>query len=63
MDAQKKGELNIEDLKDINRQLKYGYTDEQLWDIIHSVGGFMADTISFDRFNVYVKSKIRPIKN
>ena len=42
----------------INEQLKYGYTDEQLGEIIHSVGGYGADTISADRFNKFIERKI-----
>ena len=59
---QKKGELDIGDLRVINKQLKYGYEDEQLWEIIHAISGFTAETIPYDKFNAYVKSKIRPVK-
>ncbi len=31
----------------INDQFKYGFTDEQLIEIIHAVGGYNADTIPF----------------
>jgi hypothetical protein len=31
LDVEGKGELNISDLKYINDQLKYGYTEDQLW--------------------------------
>lgn len=53
-----KGELNISDLKFINEQLKYGYIEDQLWEIIHAVGGYNADTISWDKFNAYIKRKV-----
>jgi hypothetical protein len=42
MDVQGKGELDINDMKFISEQLGYGYSDEQLWDLIHSVGGYGA---------------------
>jgi hypothetical protein len=47
LDVERKGELNITDLKYINEQLKYGYNEDQLWEIIHSVGGYNTDTISY----------------
>jgi hypothetical protein len=55
LDFERKGELNITDLKFINEQLKYGYNEDQLWEIIHSVGGYNADTISYEKFNSYVR--------
>lgn len=58
MDTEGKGELHIADLKLINEQLRYGYNEDQLWDIIHAVGGYNADTISFDKFNTYIKRVI-----
>jgi len=58
LDYEAKGELTITDLKYINEQLNYGYIEDQLWEIIHSVGGYNADTISFDKFNHYVKRKV-----
>ena len=42
----------------INEQLKYGYTEEQLVDIIHSVGGYGADTITADKFNRFIERRI-----
>ncbi len=53
-----KGELNINDLRYINEQLKYGYDDEQLIGIIHSVGGFGAETISWEKFNRFIQRKV-----
>lgn len=58
LDTQGKGELDINDLRYINEQLKYGYTDEQLQDIIHSVGGYGAESISADRFNKFIEKKV-----
>ena len=58
LDVQAKGELDINDLQYIIDQLKYGYGQEQLVEIIHSVGGFGADTISYDKFNKYIEKKV-----
>jgi hypothetical protein len=38
--------------------LKYGYQDEQLVEIIHSVGGYGAETITWDRFNKFIQKKV-----
>ena len=46
----------------INEQLKYGYTEEQLLDIIHSVGGYGADTITVDKFNRFIERKVNKKK-
>lgn len=46
----------------MNEQLKYGYDEAQLWDIIRAVGGYSAETISFDKFNTHVKRKINRVK-
>jgi Ca2+-binding EF-hand superfamily protein len=56
--VQGKGELELDDLRYISEQLKYGYTDEQLVEIIHSVGGFGATTISWDKFNKFIQRKV-----
>lgn len=53
-----KGELNLHDLRYISEQLKYGYSDEQLVEIIHSVGGFGAETISWEKFNKFIQRKV-----
>ena len=53
-----KGELNLNDLRYINEQLKYNYSDDQLVEIIHSVGGFGAETISWDKFNKFIERKV-----
>ena len=58
MDVEGKGELNLNDLRYINEQLKYNYNDDQLVEIIHSVGGFGAETISWDKFNKFIERKI-----
>ena len=58
MDVEGKGELNLNDLRYINEQLKYNYSDDQLVEIIHSVGGFGAETISWDKFNKFIERKV-----
>jgi hypothetical protein len=42
--------------------LKYGYGPEELTDIIHSVGGYGAETITWDRFNKFIEKKINKRK-
>ena len=58
LDVQGKGELDLNDLRYINDQLKYGYSDDQLIEIVHSVGGFGAETISWDKFNKFIERKV-----
>jgi Ca2+-binding EF-hand superfamily protein len=57
-DLQGKGELSIDELKYINDSFKYGFTEEQLWETIHAVGGFNAETITFERFSKYIQKKV-----
>ena len=57
-DLQGRGELSIEELKYINEQFKYGFSEEQLWDVVHAVGGYNAETISFDKFSKYIQKRI-----
>lgn len=47
----------------INEQLKYGYTEEQLQDLIHSVGGYGADTITVDKFNRFIERRVNKKKH
>jgi len=58
LDVTAKGELDLNDLRYISEQLKYGYDDEALIEIIHSVGGYGAETITWDRFNKFIDKKI-----
>ena len=55
---QAKGELDLNDLRYINDQLKYGYNEDQLVDIIHSVGGYGAETITWEKFNKFIQKKV-----
>jgi Ca2+-binding EF-hand superfamily protein len=58
LDVQGKGDLDLNDLRYINEQLKYGYNDDQLVEIIHSVGGYGAETISWEKFNKFIQRKV-----
>jgi hypothetical protein len=58
LDVQGKGELDLNDLRYINEQLKYGYSDDQLVEIIHSVGGYGVETISWEKFNKFIQRKV-----
>jgi len=58
LDVQGKGELDLNDLRYINEQFRYGYSDDQLVEIVHSVGGFGAETISWDKFNKFIERKV-----
>ena len=59
LDTQGKGELDINDMRYINDQLKYGYTDDYLQELIKTVGGFGAETITVDRYNKLIDKKIK----
>jgi Ca2+-binding EF-hand superfamily protein len=58
LDVQGKGELDLNDLRYINEQLKYGYSDDQLVEIIHSVGGYGVETITWEKFNKFIQRKV-----
>ena len=53
-----KGELDINDLRYISEQLKYGYDEEQLVELIHTVGGYGAETVTWEKFNKFISKKI-----
>ena len=57
-DLQGKGELSLDELRYINDQFRYGFTDEQLLDVIKNVGGYNAETITFERFSKFISKKI-----
>jgi len=46
----------------LNEQLKYGYTEEQLEELIKSVGGFGHDTVTYDRYAKVIEKKVRARK-
>ena len=58
LDLEGKGELDFKDLRYMNEQLKYGYDEMQLVEIIHAVGGYNAETISWEKFNSFVKRRV-----
>jgi hypothetical protein len=47
----------------INEQLKYGYTEDYLHDMIKNVGGFGAETITVDRYNKVIDKRIKNRKS
>lgn len=57
-DLQGRGELTIDELKYLNDQFRYGFSEEQLHDIIKNVGGYNAETITFERFSKFISKKI-----
>jgi hypothetical protein len=46
----------------INDQLKYGYEDAYLQDLIKAVGGYGAESITADRYNKVVDKKVKARK-
>ena len=58
LDVQGKGELDLNDLRYINDQLKYGFNDDQLIEIIHTVGGYGAETVTWEKFNKFIDRKL-----
>jgi Ca2+-binding EF-hand superfamily protein len=58
LDVQGKGELDLNDLRYINERLKYGYSDDQLVEIIHSVGGYGNETVTWEKFNKFIQRKV-----
>mgnify|MGYP000226994110 CR=1 FL=1 len=45
-------------MKEINDNLGYGFEEAELLDIIHAVGGYNNDSITFEKFNTHVKRKL-----
>ena len=62
LDVQGKGELDINDMRYINDQLKYGYDDDRIVDVIKTVGGFGAETVTVERYNRVIDKKIKSRK-
>ena len=58
LDTQRKGALDLDDLRYLNEQFRYGFSDDQLVEIIHAVGGYGANDITWEKFNRYVLRKI-----
>jgi Ca2+-binding EF-hand superfamily protein len=57
-DLQGRGELTIDELKYVNAQFNYGFSEEQLWEAIHAVGGYNAETITFEKFSKYIQKRL-----
>lgn len=62
LDTQQKGELDLNDMRYINSQLNYGYNEEFLNELIKSVGGYGANSISADRFTKVIEKKVKARK-
>jgi Ca2+-binding EF-hand superfamily protein len=58
IDYERKGEIDFKDMKEINDKLGYGYSETELLDILHAVGGYNHETITFEKFNSYIRRKV-----
>lgn len=58
IDYEGKGEITFKDMKEINDKLGYGFSEMELVDIIHAVGGYNNEAITFEKFNSHVKRKL-----
>jgi Ca2+-binding EF-hand superfamily protein len=58
LDRHGKGELDLTDLRYINEQFHYGFDDEYLNELIHSIAGFESDTIPMHKFCRYMASRV-----
>jgi hypothetical protein len=47
----------LDDLRYLNEQLRYGFKDSHLEEIIKIVGGSAATTITHDRWNKYLQRR------
>ena len=45
-------------MKELNDKLNYGFTEVELLDIIHAVGGYNNESISYEKFNTHVRRKL-----
>jgi len=55
--VQGKNELDLDDLRYLNEQLRYGFKDATLEEIIKNVGGSAASTITHERWNKYLQRR------
>jgi Ca2+-binding EF-hand superfamily protein len=58
LDVHGKGELDLSDLREINRQLHYGFDEQYLVELIQTIAGFESDTIPMHKFCRYVASRV-----
>lgn len=58
VDFQKKGLLDMEDLKKIVEYLRYSLSEEDLQEVINNVAGFGKSEISWEQFNKYIARKV-----
>jgi hypothetical protein len=58
LDVNGKGELDLDTMLYLNDQLKYGFKDAALEEIIKNVGGSAANSITHDRWNKYLQRRV-----
>jgi len=46
----------------LNEEFKYGFTDDQLVEIIHAVAGYGRNEINFEQFNRYLLRRVEKRK-
>lgn len=50
--------MSMRELKYVNDQLQYGYKEDQLWEIMHAVGGYNSNTINAEKYSKYIARKV-----
>jgi uncharacterized tellurite resistance protein B-like protein len=45
-------------MKELNDKLNYGFDESELLEIIHAVGGYNNESVSFEKFNAHIKRKL-----
>lgn len=58
IDYERKGEIDFKDMKEINDKLNYGFSEVEIVEIMHAVGGYNNESISFEKFNSHIKRKV-----
>ena len=58
VDFEKKGCLNMEDLKKIVEHLRYNLTEEDLQEVMNNVAGFWKSEVTWEQFNKYISRKV-----
>lgn len=58
IDFEKKGSLNMEDLKKIVEHLRYNLSEEDLQEVINNVAGFGKSEVTWEQFNKYISRKV-----
>jgi len=63
LDRHGKGELDLSDLRYINEQFHYGFDENYLVELLHSIAGFESETIPMHKFCRYLASRIAKRRN